>query len=106
MRFQSTHSRGVRPVVIFADGSFLLISIHALTWSATDFDYYRYLYLGISIHALTWSATKRAIIKVQGVTISIHALTWSATSNLLSFNEPINYFNPRTHVECDKEGFV
>ena len=78
----------------------------------------------ISIHALTRSATKQFFFKVltswlfqsthsQGVRltsqrldarfsfISIHALTRSATHVCLLVYQQIRNFNPRTHKECD-----
>ena len=56
------------------------ISIHALTWSATEMQKVIYDCLLISIHALTWSATQTDEQKRIAALISIHALTWSATS--------------------------
>ena len=80
----------------------IVISTHALTWSATGFNrLMKYKAVGISTHALTWSATDRqapqgrtqrnfnsrahverdnSIMQVDVRTIiSTHALTWSAT---------------------------
>src|SRR5699024_8691060 len=81
----------------------LLISIHALVWSATyiyvvilqDFLFqstHSYgvrqpqsarqdMTLEISIHALVWSATRTLGIFLDPFRISIHALVWSATVN-------------------------
>ena len=100
-RFQSTHSQGVRPKIISAITSHFLISIHALTRSATIggltitcvTDYFnprthkecdlvvRQLcpLIKISIHALTRSATMVDFLFVRVLMISIHALTRSAT---------------------------
>ncbi len=76
------------------------ISIHALTRSTTNFYKVMHFIGGISIHALTRSATFFLSIAIQKGWISIHALTRSAT-----VQNPIppfpNYFNPRTHEECD-----
>ena len=56
----------------------------------------------ISIHALTKSATRDKIGKYPYVAISIHALTKSATAIYVNVNRNRVYFNPRTHKECDK----
>ena len=78
-RFQSTHSRGVRPA--------------AEAGREADFD--------ISIHALTRSATLPKFNNEWQQEISIHALTRSATRVLPQFPQVVDYFNPRTHEECD-----
>ncbi len=78
-RFQSTHSQGVRHD-----------EMRAL--SADDV---------ISIHALTRSATPRCHQTLRGLPISIHALTRSATAVPKAKFLPLIYFNPRTHKECD-----
>ena len=99
------------------------ISIHALTRSATCYNGYseqdaKYfnprtheecdmsdfdvtLDLLISIHALTRSATVSMSSIWRRVPISIHALTRSATKNRRYGFGCGNYFNPRTHEECD-----
>ena len=56
--FQSTHSRGVRLIFLTALSTSDLISIHALTGSATYERLGFYIEVEISIHALTGSATK------------------------------------------------
>ena len=77
--FQSTHSRSVRrnKKRLF---SFITISIHALTRSAT-FD---------------------AVCKILYDEISIHALTRSATIRPERYGRSKSHFNPRTHEECDQ----
>ena len=55
----------------------------------------------ISIHALTKSATEIHSVDGQTYGISIHALTKSATLPLMFLKTAISYFNPRTHKECD-----
>ena len=77
--FQSTHPRGVRPSHRFDYPVKSRISIHAPTWGATD--------------------PKRGVC-VLGY-ISIHAPTWGATWKG-SRAASTSYFNPRTHVGCDK----
>ncbi len=99
--FQSTHSHGVRPRkrpnIQRGRGHFnprthmecdvgakvimtvRHISIHALTWSATQCWYLTHGHYRISIHALTWSATAIRTYRTAERAISIHALTWSAT---------------------------
>ena len=59
----------------------VLISTHALTWSATLAVVVFYvLFCEISTHALTWSATREICsITCAPRQISTHALTWSAT---------------------------
>ena len=78
-RFQSTHSRGVRPSIVVFNESILLVSIHALTRSATE--------SGMMSH-------------ISGF-VSIHALTRSATLILIPIGPCLDCFNPRTHEECD-----
>ncbi len=56
----------------------------------------------ISIHALTRSATKSCVPALTVVAISIHALTRSATWVGFIYQSLSNYFNPRTHEECDE----
>ena len=61
------------------------ISIHALTKSATDTGALRKAWAVISIHALTKSATV-SVPYLQGIDdISIHALTKSATDDLVTY---------------------
>ena len=56
----------------------------------------------ISTHALTWSATKTIWQNLQPIwKISTHALTWSATCYRAHCSTGTNHFNSRTHVECD-----
>ena len=77
--FQSTHSQRVRPTQLPLFRLNPEISIHALTKSATDLDYYLKVSTEISIHALTKSATYKIIKPSKAQAISIHALTKSAT---------------------------
>ena len=77
----------------------------------------------ISIHAPTWGATNFVTEMLSATNISIHAPTWGATSNSEDTaswtifqsthprgvrrranpgSNPKRYFNPRTHVGCDK----
>ena len=55
----------------------------------------------ISIHALTKSATLQSVICVSYFLISIHALTKSATGDTWHSIARRHDFNPRTHKECD-----
>ena len=80
-KFQSTHSRGVRLIRSFDISQVRVISIHALTRSAT-------------------TVNKGSTILRY---ISIHALTRSATWRRFSWYARIAYFNPRTHEECDEQ---
>ena len=99
--FQSTHSRGVRHDVTLQATGDAVISIHALTRSATLTESLKSLDLIISIHALTRSATTAGQGGHVIIKISIHALTRSAT--LVCDGDRIKRkdFNPRTHEECD-----
>ena len=56
----------------------------------------------ISIHALTRSATAMNDPQTRGEFISIHALTRSATSAAIRVGDADQHFNPRTHEECDR----
>ncbi len=78
-----------------------IISIHALTRSATSQRCSCCGYIAISIHALTRSATP--LIDAVGCCcgISIHALTRSATWHRCKQRQGTRNFNPRTHKECD-----
>ena len=78
--FQSTHSRGVRLFTLKIWSVFLLVSIHALTRSATTAAGNNSLAVLVSIHALTRSATNMPNLTKQQADVSIHALTRSATT--------------------------
>ena len=80
-QFQSTHSRGVRRNQYDMTAITTMISIHALTRSATRLQSYASRWWGISIHALTRSATEMGSAGELLAEISIHALTRSATAN-------------------------
>ena len=124
MIFQSTHPRGVRPSCVRYFHACSTISIHAPTWGATTGKWHGYLIIEISIHAPTWGATLMLIAYDAVLIISIHAPTWGATfrsdcadrSRGFQSTHPRGvrhkgtiarhsemYFNPRTHVGCDKE---
>ena len=100
--FQSTHSQGVRRLsnLIFADMA--LISIHALTRSATSRVYndLRIQSIFQSTHSQGVRLQKANKLKPDYL-ISIHALTRSATFFVPSEKLNSGYFNPRTHKECD-----
>ena len=55
----------------------------------------------ISIHALTRSATEIKKAALAEERISIHALTRSATFWFREAHSHLLHFNPRTHEECD-----
>ena len=75
---------------------FLVISTHALTWSATKNWRKSQWKKSISTHALTWSATnEQPAADVQEV-ISTHALTWSATLKELRQKRKLNMIS--THA--------
>ena len=79
LRFQSTHSRGVRHVLVFNKITLFLVSIHALTRSATCGGNRTASRSVVSIHALTRSATRNVVNLFYVKRVSIHALTRSAT---------------------------
>ncbi len=79
----------------------MLISIHALTRSATRLFPPNVERVYISIHALTRSATLDRFAFKRARQISIHALTRSATCAQHDSGSEGFYFNPRTHEECD-----
>ena len=64
---------------LLPDSKTIVISTHALTWSATPGERRAVMCCGISTHALTWSATISLLILNINTRISTHALTWSAT---------------------------
>jgi len=78
-RFQSTHSRGVRLLRDMPCVPRPPVSIHALAGSATAIvpDYEPNL--SVSIHALAGSATSKAEAGIVASEVSIHALAGSAT---------------------------
>ena len=84
IKFQLTHSRGVRQVLFDSGVATASISTHALTWSATKSYFVRRLDSQISTHALTWSATSGKS-HFSAFCISTHALTWSATISIIVF---------------------
>ena len=76
---------------LLPDSKTIVISTHALTWSATAYIYQKNCMINISTHALTWSATLSLFLFIRFLAISTHALTWSAT--LLSYAlTPTNEF--------------
>ena len=123
VKFQLTHSRGVRLEARLCPRNALEISTHALTWSATahllekghakrDFNSRTHVECDlilqnssrthrISTHALTWSATP--CIRHRDV-MGVFQLTHSRGVRQGGFDNAVNYvnFNSRTHVECDE----
>ena len=104
--FQSTHSQGVR-----LGWSFCICcrtNFNPRTHKECDnlIDSYTYLQCLISIHALTRSATVSCQRTRKAISISIHALTRSATHQSLLRSWVISYFNPRTHKECDLRDII
>ena len=122
MKFQSTHSRRVRPAKSMSfteiecfnprtheecdylpsdDRLHTPVSIHALTKSAT------YTFVAKCGYSSKFQSTHsrrvrliRTNLNETFLTVSIHALTKSATKLLLA-KEMVESFNPRTHEECD-----
>ena len=79
----------------------IVISTHALTWSATARAGSHRQRREISTHALTWSATIPRHSADFSAFISTHALTWSATGYVAGANRQNKNFNSRAHVERD-----
>ena len=123
-KFQSTHSRGVRPSTISGIPIALSISIHALTRSATccknlqpilshnfnprtheECDFLRLIecYFQFNFNPRTHEECDQRQSKAcrPRYPISIHALTRSATSDNIGIVGTVIDFNPRTHEECD-----
>ena len=123
LKFQSTHSRGARQCRDLNYYPYTLISIHALTRSATIAALVLHLQLGyfnprtheecdiyvdppylLSTHfnpRTHEECDKRSTPKIKPSTISIHALARSATICQSSDYQSPLYFNPRTREECD-----
>ena len=102
-RFQSTHSRGVRPYAMVLSAT-TIYNFNPRTHEECDHicRVLRWRYL-ISIHSLTRSATYRLFAGRRVDFISIHALTRSATHNVRRATGRFCNFNPRTHEECDSK---
>ena len=101
IKFQSTHSRGVRRL------AHTTCQYHACfnprTHEECDCRLHVIVdYLIVSIHALTRSATYALYLPVKTIVVSIHALTRSATITFYKDIERKMGFNPRTHEECDQ----
>ena len=101
-KFQSTHPRGVRHLVVDAEDGVAVVSIHAPAWGATcdpkttgnaresfnprtrvgcDVMFYissRGTQL-VSIHAPAWGATVARVQLLEHLPVSIHAPAWGAT---------------------------
>ena len=80
--FQLTHSRGVRPTQATAD-KYSDAYFNSRTHVECDRErIQREKYMMISTHALTWSATAGVKVNIDVFDISTHALTWSATCSM------------------------
>ena len=122
--FQSTHPRGVRPVLQLRSGMDVSISIHAPTWGATSSTNTSKLTTVFqSTHPRGVRLTVRAcsaalsnfnprthvgcdnakVLQISVIAISIHAPTWGATKSLKKNKVMRINFNPRTHVGCDMD---
>ena len=80
-KFQSTHPRGVRPIIPCRLIPQVNVSIHAPAWGATR----------------TWRQEN------HGKEVSIHAPAWGATAQVLALESAMQGFNPRTRVGGDQE---
>ena len=101
-RFQSTHSRGVRPLYCYSVAPLCYISIHALTGSAT-----KTLSFVPSADYVFQSTHSRGVRRFYIYKIYCDSLFQSTHSrgvrhNQQEYNNFIKTnFNPRTHGECD-----
>ena len=99
--FQSTHSHGVRRIFGVWCQCNADISINALAWSATVFNFLVLLKLDISINALAWSATFTPPCQ------RLHRRHFNQRTRMECdgyLSEPCHvkgYFNQRTRMECD-----
>ncbi len=82
--FQSTLPRGERHQFLAAVDDIMYVSIHAPAWGATKQNFSRIISLGVSIHAPAWGAT-------------------SASCHFSRFHF---YFNPRSRVGSDTDGYA
>ncbi len=123
IKFQFTHPRGVRRLVvgIGCEGGLVsihapawgatysmvrkyfcnLVSIHAPAWGATDFTDLVEEERRVSIHAPAWGATKGLCEYLFRGGVSIHAPAWGATKYLRKISQILCSFNSRTRVGCD-----
>ena len=124
IKFQSTHSRGVRQRARKSGNTNKRISIHALARSATnlvrvckeyliDFNprtreecdrmYTDKHNLVVAFQSTHSRGVRRYYIDKDSIRryISIHALARSATTKFEPYREEEQYFNPRTREECD-----
>ena len=105
IKFQSTHSRGVRHKTKIMAALRLNVSIHALTRSATYRDTScRSRPNGFNPRTHEECDTALMLPLSSIVAVSIHALTRSATGRRPFVPGCFACFNPRTHEECDGLG--
>ena len=91
-KFQSTHSRRVRLLCYKYIHTFIFVSIHALTKSATYALYLPVITIVVSIHALTKSATCMIVNPTNPFDrVSIHALTKSATPQIFLYSTSASF---------------
>ena len=104
--FQSTLPRGERHQFLAAVDDIMYVSIHAPAWGATKQNFSRIISLGVSIHAPAWGATKQNFSRIISLGVSIHAPAWGATSASCHFSRFHFYFNPRSRVGSDTDGYA
>ena len=98
--FQSTHSRGVRRSIDLLFASFLFVSIHALTRSATS--YYKGNNCYESFNPRTHEECDIKVHIFTDLRLSFNPRTHEECDNCQRFSRlGISSFNPRTHEECD-----
>ena len=101
--FQSTHSRGVRPII--CEVTRVGYNFNPRTHEECDVR----LVIGLRVSLIFQSTHSRGVRRrserfeniFQG--ISIHALTRSATTLTFTRAHSLPDFNPRTHEECDRQ---
>ena len=100
--FQSTHPHGVRPRFLFCSLQSSLVSIHAPTRGATQFEYFLFACLSVSIHAPTRGAThldqRERNQQEQFQSTHPHGVRHRLLMLIIRF---VYSFNPRTHTGCD-----
>ena len=105
--FQSTHPRGVRPLLQASPDLRASVSIHAPAWGATQ-DLEEPLPLSlVSIHAPAWGATCVCAGLLSGI------IRFQSThprgvrlGQIMSIRRSLPSFNPRTRVGCDDSTYA
>ena len=104
--FQSTHPHGVRLGGLSNFCSFFEISIHAPAWGATAIFSSLSVSPNISIHAPAWGATSHcSALRLANVLFQSTHPHGVRHGIRLETGRSVGYFNPRTRMGCDKNGW-